>query len=971
VSDRDHLSEERSTRNDPGEPAPKAPPEVQDAFLRLSRLAARSRYDPGLNSQRARVIESLLQRMYPGQSPVLRGMLLNDLGQAYADWSGGDRATNLHQAIACYREALRFRTVSVAPMRYAMTQNNLGLAYASLPTGDRATNLQQAISHHKEALGIYTREVAPLRYAMIQSNLGKAYSELPAGDRIAQLQYAITCYYEALHFLTSQTFPSQYATIQNNLGNAYRELPGADRSESLQKAISCYSQALRFITHTDFPFDYAMIQNNMGIAYFMLPTGDQSSNLMQAIQCYRSALTVYTRKTAPFDYATTQSNLGNVFRNLLTGDRATNLKKAIACYRRALRVHTPTTAPLEFAATQNNLGNVYLDLRTGDREANLKRAIGCYRKALTFYTPEIAPADHRMTSCSLGSLFYDEFRWEEAHSAYETAIAAGERLYQASATELSRQAELAWAGGIIRTDAYCLGKLGRFTEGVERLESGRARALSDALARDQAALERAMPEDRETFEKAQKSIKVIEMEVRRMRLVSHDRGTAHAFTELSADLATQREALSSVVDRIRAYVPEFMPRGLALEAISTVPEPDCPLVYLVTTPQGTLALIVPCGLGALSEEQAVWMDTFTEETLNSILYDRDGERHFLNSALGDGVKVLMKTLDEALSLLGERIGLPIADRLLALGYDRCTVVPCGQLGLLPLHAVRLPSGGYLDEVLEISYIPSARTLQYVRQRMATSAAPRFFAVADPPHSEQVNLDDLPVSLPMRRLHLARAEVEGIAALFPKGAADILWTDQATRTATLAHAAGATYLHFACHGAFNALQPLTSGLELAGEDRLTLADILNHLDLSGARLAVLSACQTALTESQWIPDESIGLPAGFLQAGVSGVVATLWSVADVSSALLLMRFYYNHLKDGLNPAEALRRAQQWLRESTADELNLVSHFAKRYQESGQTDKEAFNRMAYYGTHGDEKPFAHPYYWAAFAYNGVAQ
>ena len=55
----------------------------------------------------------------------------------------GDRAANLQQAIACYREALRFRTPETAPLDYATTQNNLGAAYANLPTGDRAANLQR------------------------------------------------------------------------------------------------------------------------------------------------------------------------------------------------------------------------------------------------------------------------------------------------------------------------------------------------------------------------------------------------------------------------------------------------------------------------------------------------------------------------------------------------------------------------------------------------------------------------------------------------------------------------------------------------------------------------------------------------------------------------------------------------------------------------------------------------------------
>jgi len=64
----------------------------------------------------------------------------------------GDRAANLEQAIACYREALRFRTPEAAPLDYAMIQNNLGTAYADLPTGDRAANLEQAIECYSAAL---------------------------------------------------------------------------------------------------------------------------------------------------------------------------------------------------------------------------------------------------------------------------------------------------------------------------------------------------------------------------------------------------------------------------------------------------------------------------------------------------------------------------------------------------------------------------------------------------------------------------------------------------------------------------------------------------------------------------------------------------------------------------------------------------------------------------------------------------
>ena len=60
------------------------------------------------------------------------------------------------------------------------------------------------------------------------------------------------------------------------------------------------------------------------------------------------------------------------------------------------------------------------------------------------------------------------------------------------------------------------------------------------------------------------------------------------------------------------------------------------------------------------------------------------------------------------------------------------------------------------------------------------------------------------------------------------------------------------------------------------------------------------------------DEYVGLPAGFLQAGAPCVVSTLWAVDDMSTALLMERFYQQHLDEGLSPSRALRAAQRWLR-----------------------------------------------------------
>jgi CHAT domain-containing protein len=144
----------------------------------------------------------------------------------------------------------------------------------------------------------------------------------------------------------------------------------------------------------------------------------------------------------------------------------------------------------------------------------------------------------------------------------------------------------------------------------------------------------------------------------------------------------------------------------------------------------------------------------------------------------------------------------------------------------------------------------------------------------------------------------------------------------------------------------------------------------RLDLGAARLIVLSACETGLTDIRQSPDEFLGLPAGFLQAGAPAVVSTLWPVGDLSTMLLMERFYHDHLHDGLAPAAALRAAQCWLRDATVKKLQLAERWEQVYRTTTDVElrKLAFHRMRYYPHHPCERPFDRPYHWAAFTLTG---
>lgn len=262
-------------------------------------------------------------------------------------------------------------------------------------------------------------------------------------------------------------------------------------------------------------------------------------------------------------------------------------------------------------------------------------------------------------------------------------------------------------------------------------------------------------------------------------------------------------------------------------------------------------------------------------------------------------------------------------------------------------------------------------------RAVLAAVVALAASAAPPQAEAASAGATP-ALPLlaallqeairwpQSLPHAQAELADICALLPDRSRP-LYGAEATVDAFTRALPQATLLHFACHGAFDPADPPASGLALA-DGQLRLRD-LHSPDFQGlarARLAVLSACQTAISDFRDLRDESIGLPAAFLQAGVPGVVGSLWPVADHSTRLLIGRFYAYWLGEDYPPAQALAAAQHWLRTASRDDLGAYYESFLRMPPDEAQSLQAEMLLA--GS-GEERPYANPYYWAGFTFHGV--
>ena len=454
--------------------------------------------------------------------------------------------------------------------------------------------------------------------------------------------------------------------------------------------------------------------------------------------------------------------------------------------------------------------------------------------------------------------------------------------------------------GVTFRGAYALARRGEFTAAADLVERGQGVLAEERLRGAKCTLERAQSSYPELVASYQRCQRIVSSLVEQGAV---DRDASEQFALAIADLGNAREALES-----QSGVGELILRSGVSTAVQVAGRTSEPVCYLVATEIGGMALLVE----ASGVVRAIDLPTLNDDFVDSccrrltevgLAFGRHGTRVM---AKPRSRQVNEQALDR--EFVVANVVAELRETLKKLPNGPLRLVPTGRLALLPLTAALIRDG---QGTRPISVAVSSRLHMIACNNAAVDRGHSVSALAAPiPCTWE---DGLPAS----PLLGAEREARWLGSTF--GTIPLVGSE-ATRTALRDLLGESHYgVHLGVHGSVDPLVPERTCVILAdGPDGL--AERLFIGDLIGTNLSVrlifLAACWLGLSGHE-LPDEAIGFPTLFCEAGVGAVIAPLWPVGDEATYRFVLLFYAK-LAQSYSPSVALALAQ-----SEADPADIAS------------------------------------------------
>jgi CHAT domain-containing protein/lipopolysaccharide biosynthesis regulator YciM len=868
-----------------------------------------------------------------GEHALVLADIYNAMAVTYDDLGDYERAA------AFYEKALTTLTAVVGERhsRVADIDNNVGTLYEIKGDYDRALSFyQKAVSIYLEA----GRKQHP--------NLAYFYDNIANVCRAkGDLDEAITYYQKALDLFRA-TVGDQHpeaTAVYNNLALAYADKGDYDHAIAFHEKCLEIEKRTRGEQHDAVASSY----NNLGVVY--CERGDYD----RAIALHQKALAIRLRALGAMhlDVANIYKNLGNAYRQK-GEDRQASLyhRKALATSRAIVGAHHP-----EIAAAYNSLAD--LDEARGRHEPALK----FYQQAIAANVPAFNDADpsrhpllegilsekHLLESLQ-GKALALANRYagrsprlhdlEAAVSTYSLAANLMDKMRRDYKAEGSKLFLAGKAAGIYEAAIQAALRLYEVTQQDEHkdaafrfAERSKAGIMLDALSEAEAKQFAGIPDSLLQKERQLRvDLAFYDGKLTEEQMQNEAPDSANLAT-LKDKVFNLRQAYDALLQRFEKEYPAYYNLKYQIKTVS-VPEvqqllDDRTAIVEYFTGKDSIFIF------------AITKNIFVIKTsAKDSLLERQIEQ------LREGiVKQDFAQYTSASYRLYQTLLAPVADQL---NDKNLIIVPDAALNAIPFEALlteQVEAKGNLQDYMNLPFLLNAHAVSYAysatlleqeqnRKKRETKrdylAFAPVFANGLPAGTrsgdflkEIIRKDSIATATRIRGyLPMTKKEVAGILDRFENTynildrwfnnkARVYLENDAKEEKVKLVGLGDYRYVHFATHGLVNEKNPKLSGLLLAQEDTTSKEDGILHLgeiyNLNlNADLVVLSACETGL--GQVAKGEGIiGLTRGFLYAGASNLLVSLWQVSDATTADLMVDFY-DKMLGGMSKPEALREAK---------------------------------------------------------------
>jgi CHAT domain-containing protein/tetratricopeptide (TPR) repeat protein len=874
---------------------------------------------------------------------------LNSIGYVHNELGESQKALAYHQ------QALSLSQAAHDLAREAGTLNNIGFLFHK--SGER----QKALEYYTRALEVSRAAGDRLAEATTLDNVGMLYSSS------GEVQKGLDSLMQGLEIRRALNELKGEANSLNNIGSIY------DGLGEMQKALDFFQQALAIIQTGKDRGAEAMALHNIGSVY--MSTGEKQ----KALDYFEKALPLRRVVHDRAGEATTLNNIGYVYFRYGSPEEK---RKALAYFQQALPLFRAVgdRGGESFALT--NIGAVYLfDL------LDMSKALEFNLQALSLARAMGNRSDEALVLANLSATRFLQGNLPEARARIEEAIAIVESIRTKIGSQQLRASYFATVNDyygfyidLLMGQHRQQPSEGHDVEALQVSERARARALLETLAEANADIRQGVDPGLVERERALQRQLNAKAEAQ-MKLLSNRHSE-----EQTKTTAQEIEALTTEFQRVESEIRQTSPRYAAL----TQPQP-LTLKEIQTQVLDDDTLLLEYSLG--EERSYLWAVTPNSMKSYELPKRDEIERaarrvYDLLNARNKPVKGETKEqwqariaqadgdIPAAAAALSRMVLAPVAPQL---GKKRLVIVADGSLQYIPFAALPAP---YSDAAAatsralivehEIVSLPSASTLAVIRREVAgRKPAPKtVVALADPvfvkndervkgspretkesantasPPAESVKelelieaTEDIGIAngeLKVPRLPGSRKEAQEIVAMVAPGESKLALDFEASRAlASSAELSQYRYVHFSTHGFLNSVHPELSGIVFSlvnergeAQDGFLRAHEVFNLKLP-AEVVVLSACKTGIGKE--VKGEGlVSLTRGFMYAGAPRVVVSLWSVSEMGTTELMVRFYREMIQKGKRPADALRAAQ----------ISLMQ----------------------------EKRWASPFYWAGFALQG---